>query len=373
MTALLRTLLAARMLCCGCCLAVAATVQCAGPPLLTNDVAAATNDPLPELFQQQRASFQQVVEELRREITASSKQIMDQGARHADALSQRVNESLASRLELIQRGLAQRQERELETLRDSNRTFLMVAGLFAGLSFLGIVLAAAILARAINRFSEVAMSIPTAQGLGRGPEPVAIGAGELRAAPAPFDQANARFGEAMARLEKRIKELEVSNQTGLIAGSPAPPGEGDRGVPANSPAGAGHAPEVPRVAHADGTPPDENSARSGESRSEASVLLGKGQALLNLGQVDAAIECFDKAIALEPTNADAFVKKGMAMERLQRMEEAIENYNCAIAVNSSLTLAYLYKGAVCNRLQRFREALECYEKALKSEQKPVAA
>src|SRR5919109_863446 len=132
MTALLRTLLAARMLCCGCCLAVAATVQCAGPPLLTNDVAA-----------------------------ASSKQIMDQGARHADALSQRVNESLASRLELIQRGLAQRQERELETLRDSNRTFLMVAGLFAGLSFLGIVLAAAILARAINRFSEVAMSIPT--------------------------------------------------------------------------------------------------------------------------------------------------------------------------------------------------------------------
>jgi len=45
----------------------------------------------------------------------------------------------------------------------------------------------------------------------------------------------------------------------------------------------------------------------------------------------------------------------------------------AIAANNSMTLAYLYKGAVCNRLQRFREALECYEKALTTEQKPVAS
>jgi tetratricopeptide (TPR) repeat protein len=102
---------------------------------------------------------------------------------------------------------------------------------------------------------------------------------------------------------------------------------------------------------------------------QVSLLLGKGQALLNLGEAEQALSCFDQAVALSPNHADALVKRGMALEKLQRMEAAIESYDRAIAANASMTLAYLYKGAVCNRLQRFREALECYENALKSEQK----
>ena len=368
-----KKLLVARALVCAGVLATA-TIYSAEPLIWTNRVAAATNDPLPALLQQQREAIQQTIEELRQDVSASSREIMDKTTRDAEALSQKVNETLSTRLELIERSLTRSHERELETLRDSNRTFLIVAGLFAGLGFFGIIIGAAILARAINRFSEVAMSFPTGHALGRGPEHAAIGAGNLHSAnPAQFEQASARFAEAMERLEKRIRELEHSAEPDLGATDHSHSGNGDHGVLSKGATTEEQAAIAIRAKPAHSASTSTVSADADDVRSEVSVLLGKGQALLNLGQAEEAVDCFNRAIALDPKNADAFVKKGIAMERLQKMEEAIENYDRAIAVNESLTLAYLYKGAVCNRLQRFREALECYEKALKTEQKSVAA
>ncbi|HKS36204.1 MAG TPA: tetratricopeptide repeat protein [Verrucomicrobiae bacterium] len=361
-----------------CALQLGAAVHAAEPLIWTNRVAAVSNEAIAALLQQDRQAIEQALEQLRAEVSASraevsasSKDVMERTARESDALSTKVNETLKERLELIERSLAQRQERELAALRDSNRTFLTVAGLFAGLGFLGIIIAAAILARAINRFSELAMNLPAGYALGRGADHAALGAGDLHGiGPVQFEQASVRFAEAMARLEKRIKELEHSHHT-LDGGGETHP-EGAAKILSSAPAageerGAAH----PKLAHSASTV--SHSSADTEHRSEVSVLLGKGQSLVNLGQIEEAIECFNKAIALDPKNSDVFVKKGLAMERMQKMEEAIESYDRAIALNDSFTLAYLYKGAVCNKLQRFREALECYEKALRTEQKSVAA
>ena len=57
------------------------------------------------------------------------------------------------------------------------------------------------------------------------------------------------------------------------------------------------------------------------------------------------------------------------MERLKKLDEALECYDRAIAINSSATLAYLYKGGVFNQLERFSDALECYEQALRTQHK----
>jgi len=353
-------------------LLAAAAVQAAEPLIWTNRVAAVSNEAIAALLQQDRQAIEQALEQLREEVSASSKDVIERTARESDALSTKVNETLKERLELIERSLAQRQERELAALRDSNRTFLMVAGLFAGLGFLGIIIAAAILARAINRFSELAMSIPPGHALGRGSDAPALGAGDLHSiGPIQFEQASARFVEAMARLENRIKELEHSSHPTLDAVGQARP-EGAASIISTTPVTAEEQGTVhSKLPHSASTASHSSGAE--EHRSEVSVLLGKGQSLVNLGQIDEAIECFSRAIALDPKNADAFVKRGLAMERIQKMEEAIESYDRAIALNDSFTLAYLYKGAVCNKLQRFREALECYEKALRTEQKSVAA
>ena len=62
-----------------------------------------------------------------------------------------------------------------------------------------------------------------------------------------------------------------------------------------------------------------------------------------------------------------------AFEKLRRPAEAIECYDRAIAIDGSLTIAYLYKGGLCNRLERFNEAVECYEQALRTQEKQRAA
>ena len=303
---------------------------------------------------------------LRQQLNTSSKQILDQTSKDAETLSQKVQETLSARLDLIERTMAQSQQRELDALRSANKTFLTLAGLFAGLGVLGILIAALILSRSINHFSEVALSLPGAgRTLAAPPDRAALGPGELGSAtPAQFEQVNARFNEALEHLEKRIREMESWGQPVLGA---ADHNGSDNGSEPLEPKGASPLKQIASALETSSVP----AVSLRGPRSEASMLLGKGQALLNLGQAEEALGCFDQAIALDPRNAEAFVKRGMAMERLQKMDQAIENYDRAIAVNDSFTLAYLYKGAVCNKLQRFQEALDCYERALRSEQTTV--
>jgi len=124
-------------------------------------------------------------------------------------------------------------------------------------------------------------------------------------------------------------------------------------------------------------PDDEPASTAAEDgpapASRATVLLGKGQALLNLDSAEPALQCFEEALSLEPKNAEAFVRRGMALEKLQDWEQALESYDRAIEADQSMTVAYLYRGGVCNRLQRYREALESYEQALRTEKKSQAS
>ncbi len=93
-------------------------------------------------------------------------------------------------------------------------------------------------------------------------------------------------------------------------------------------------------------------------------LIRKGLSLLNGGQAEASLACFDEALALDPQNGETLVKRGTALERLQRTEDAISSYERAIGLDESLTMAYLLKGAALIRLNRHEEAAECYRRAV---------
>jgi tetratricopeptide (TPR) repeat protein len=315
-----------------------------------------------------RAMIHGAIEELRAYVGESSKEILERSTRNANELSQKVDETLSARLDLVERSLANNQQRHLDALRDANRSFLMQAGIFGGLGFLGVVVAAILLARAIGRFSKVALNLPGSR------LPVSVTAGHAgpnasdpnAPLPAQFEQAGARFAESIERLLKRIEEWEQLMGGRFAAEQHS--GNGPRALP--TPAGDSENAVTRGAKKTQGGAPGATSpATANDARSEVSVLLGKGHALLNLGQAREAIICFDKAIALDPQNAGAFVKKGLAFEKLQEMERAIESYDRAINLDDSLTLAYLYKGAAYGKLQRFQEALACYEKALKAEQR----
>jgi tetratricopeptide (TPR) repeat protein len=259
------------------------------------------------------------------------------------------------------------QQAAIDSSQGTFRTLLLVAGCFATAMLLGILLAALVLARAMNHVSDVVVASLTHQrmlSVGHSPAPLPA-VDNLEAAPAPVEQVTQRFLGAIEQLEKRVIELEQTTRTAaqqLAAGHPA---NGGNGGPMEFSVSALHEKQYGSLEHHGGA--------ESASTDEAEGLLGKGLSLLNLEQFQEALVCFDRVIELSPKHAaDAYVRRGMVYERLQQTEAAIESYDKAIETDDTLTLAYLYKGAICNRLQRFREALECYESALRCEQKIAA-
>lgn len=320
-----------------------------------------TNSP-PATAEEVQAMIERAITELRQYVGASSDEILERTARDANELSRKVDETLSSRLDLVEHSLAQSQQRHFDAVREANRSFLMQAGIFGGLGFLGVVIAAVVLARSINRFSRAAFGVSGGQlALSPAGDRLAFVPGDAKASvPAQFEQASTRFSEGVERLLKRIDEWEqVMGRR--FAQEPGRPGHPSRPRVAGGALGESPGGDAPR----------ENSAAD-EAGSEVSVLLGKGHALMNLGQMQEAIACFDRAIACDPGNPTSFVRKGLAFEKMQKLDQALESYDRAIALDDTLTLAYLYKGAVLGRLKRFQEALACYEKALQAEQKLLA-
>ena len=261
-----------------------------------------------------------------------------------NSLASRTNaDALATRLELIEKSLDQQRQQHADAMRNSNRTLLTLAGVFMGVGFLTLLVMAFFQLRGMNRLAEIATGFPTVPGLtpaalANGTDPRLLGPGG--------NGESTRLHGVIERLERRIHELEGAARPGAAATIEVSATNGERKQGAVEPS-ASHSGHV-------------------------TVLLGKGQALLQLGQHEGALRCFDEAIAAAPDHAEAHVRRGQALERLKRVDEAVACYDRAIALDRSLTQAYLCKGGAFNQQERYSEALECYEQALRSES-PAAA
>jgi len=266
----------------------------------------------------------------------------------AEAAAEQNAKELGARLSGIEQTLASQRAQELEAIQSSSNMILFVAGVFAVLGFLAMLFMAYFQWRTINRLAEISAALPLAHALGAGPSMAALGAGDPHLVTvSPPEQSNQRLLGALERLEQRIHELEHTAHPPLKESA--------------SPEQQTKTPLAPP----NGEPMEE--AAAGDA-ARITLLLGKGQSLLNLDQAEEALGCFDQVLALDPSHPEALVKKGAALERLRKLDEAIACYDRAIAADSSLTVAYLYKGGLFNRLERFGEALECYEQALRTQE-----
>ncbi len=277
--------------------------------------------------------------ELQEQVHATQIAI-ERNRQEAEAAAARNADLLANRLQLIEQSLAQQRTHELEMMQNANRTMLIVAGTFAAAGILAMLFTTYFQWRAATRFAQIAALMPAGRGVGPARISPELDGGESQVMVGAPAETNTRLLGAIERLEKRILELEH------IAVPPL-----SNGV---HPAG------------------ESNGGDQSSSASQITMLLGKGQSLLNLDKFDEATACFDEALALEPNNAEVLVKKGVTLERQRKLDEAIEYYDRAIAADGSMTIAYLYKGGVCNRLERFGEALQCYERALHTQEKTAA-
>ncbi len=254
---------------------------------------------------------------------------LERNQQEAEAASTRATQDLAERLAQIEKTVTDQHISDLKTMQSSNRVILIVAGTFAGLGFLAMLFTAYFQWRGVTKLTEITLTAVPAGGHAPnwGMQTIDGTSGT------PIDSV-ARLLSVIDRLEKRVLELEGTSRTPLPDAAPA---------------------------ESSGKPVSEHAGR-------ITLLLGKGQSLLNLDKNEEAVTCLDEVLGLDQNNTDALVKKGVALERLRRLNEAIDCYDKAIAADSSVTIAYLYKGGVFNRLERFDEALQCYEQALRAQE-----
>ena len=246
----------------------------------------------------------------------------------SDTVATAAPDSLAPRLEAIERALHEQRGQDLEAMRSSNRTLLLVAVLFAGVSLLTMVCSSFLQWRAVNRLADAAT---TATGL---PLLNAPGSNLPEAGPPLLGQtANSRWHGVVERLEQRVRELEHS-------------ADAESGNPRQLSAGDGVEVDADEV---------------------SSAWLGKAQALLNLGQNEEALKCFDAVLKTRPDHLETLLRKGAALERLKRLDAALELYERAAAKDPNITRAWLGQASVLNQQERFKEALDCYERALRGQ------
>lgn len=281
---------------------------------------------------------------------------IEQNRKEAREMAAQSSDILAGRLQTIEKALEAQRTRELETMQNSNHVLLLVAGSFASVGFLAMLLMSFFQWRTVHRLAEISAALPAAALEAPSHPLVTVG---------PAEQASLRLVGALEQLEKRIHQLEQTPRVSLNDRTGSSSGSG-------SDAGAAAASNASENGGSVKSLAAESAAEAGGSDTQSeriSVLMGRGQSMLSLDDAEAAVSCFDEVLSLDPNNAEAWVRKGTALERLQQLDRAIDCYDRAIAVDSALTVAYLHKGGLFNRMERFSEALECYERALRTQEK----
>ena len=74
---------------------------------------------------------------------------------------------------------------------------------------------------------------------------------------------------------------------------------------------------------------------------------------MNAGRRVEAVALFDKALALKPDLAEAWLGRGNVLSKLKRLDEAIASHDKALALDPELTEAWCGRGNVLTELGRY--------------------
>ncbi|HVB55367.1 MAG TPA: serine/threonine-protein kinase [Candidatus Acidoferrales bacterium] len=89
-----------------------------------------------------------------------------------------------------------------------------------------------------------------------------------------------------------------------------------------------------------------------------------GSVLLGIENLATAIDCYDKALELEPSDLFTWRGKGDALGELGLFEEALACYGKVLEIDQRYASGWCDKGDTLRSLGRGEEAMGCYDKAL---------
>lgn len=272
---------------------------------------------------------------------------LERNRQESETLAARNAEAIAARLQLIEQALSSQRARDQEAMQSANRLVLIVAGSFAVVGFIAMLLTVYFQWRAVTRLADFISVLPVA---GRAALPAPGQTETPLVSAGATEQSNARLFGALTRLENRIFELEHTTRTQLAEKAISHVG-------------------VAAASTLTPAPPSSTDPNVTNQNDHLALLFAKGQSLRNLDKASEALACYDEILARVPNHPEALVKKGGVLEQLGQIDEALRCYDSAIAADSSMTVAYLQKGGLFNRLERYEEALQCYEEALRSQER----
>lgn len=114
------------------------------------------------------------------------------------------------------------------------------------------------------------------------------------------------------------------------------------------------------------------SAKTAGNRA-ALPLYNMGNAYQELGEVPAALKCFELAIAADPQMADAWINRGRLQDDSGQHAAAIESYDTALRLVPDDAMAWANRGNSLRSLTRHQEALDSYARARQHEPQNLAA
>ena len=94
------------------------------------------------------------------------------------------------------------------------------------------------------------------------------------------------------------------------------------------------------------------------------ILINRGNSLIQLRRYAAALESFQRALAIDPSNAEARNGAGVALRAQSRLHEALENFEAALRTNPEHVVALNNCGLTLRDLRRPRDAIARFEQAV---------
>jgi len=94
------------------------------------------------------------------------------------------------------------------------------------------------------------------------------------------------------------------------------------------------------------------------------VNYNLGLTFQELDQLDAAVKCYEKAIAVNPDHAEAHNNLGVTLKELGQLDAAVKSYEKAIAIKPDYTEAHSNLGNAFKELGQLDAAVKFYEKAI---------
>jgi len=99
-------------------------------------------------------------------------------------------------------------------------------------------------------------------------------------------------------------------------------------------------------------------------KSKEKIMVHKGIDRIKRNQLEEGLEFFDKALEMNPLNADAWNNRGVALFKMGKLDDALKCYDKALKADHENLDSLRNKGFVLRSMQRFEEALECYEQVI---------